>query len=282
MKQKGSLLMAVLLAISVLFSTVQTYADSPSNEEAEIRDAAVPLVEMPEVRVAVNNDKADNQHVSGEALIEAAREVENGNAVRIVVSMPNEGESVFPKAGVDAVIAADADVMVSAPSGRAVMASSILEAFDGDIGFHIVKNSSVSGEGIMVYISCNGKISYTWNGRPIVLYVPAINGAYEEGNSYSVNHYNENGDLIGAYVGQCVEEDGQLWVVITVDSNYLALFVAQPDAMTADLAHASDPVVVASPLVTRAAIETATPNLLTAVQHWFDSIANHVLALFGL
>lgn len=281
MKQKLSLLLAMLTMMSLLCAPMAHAAYLPSIglDTIEIEDPDVPLVEVPEVRIVVDADKTGKVSVSEKELLDAAKVVGGGEAVRLTI-VANGEEVTLPVAGIKAAIEAGAELKVEAPRGQIVMPASALEAYNSDVTLAI-KGDTVSGElGLNVYIVCDGKISYAWNRTPIVLYIPVPNDTFVTDNSYSVEQRDENGSKLNDYVGQCMSDGEQQWVVITNNSNYLGYFRALPEVL-AENVNAAAPAVVTSPLAARTATPAA-PSVWTAVQHWFDSVANQVMKLFGI
>lgn len=283
MKRKLPLFMAMLLMVSLLCAPVAhaAYAPSPGGE-IEIDDPDVPLVEVPEIRIPVEPNGAGHAVAPEDELLDAAVQVAAGVAVRVTI-YPKYGtvsEVELSKAGLQALKDADAELKVETSAGKAILSSASLASFDGDITLVIREELKEHELGLKVYVVCNGTTYYTWTGGAITLYVPAVNGDFTVGSSYSVEQLNESGDRIRTYVGQCVEEDDQLWVVIAADSNYLGYFVTLSDTVVNGTA-AVDYTVAASPLVSRVA-EPEASSVFAAVQQWCDLAVKQFLHLFGL
>lgn len=282
MKRKLPLFMAMLMMVSLLCAPVaHAAAASPDQGTVVIDDPDVPLVDIPEIRIPVGSDGV----VSEDELIDAAAQVNGGEASRITIyPMPGAtvDEVTLPQKGVKDAIDAGAELKVETSYGKAIFRASALSAYDGDIILVIKEEVDVFGNEMVlhVYVLCNGITYYNWTGEELTLYVPAVGGNFVVDNSYSVKQYNADGRQINTHVGQCVEEDDQLWVVITVSSNYLGYYVAQPDAVAGN-AVVADPTVIASPLTVRTVSNDST-DVWASVQHWFDSVANHFMALLGL
>ena len=283
MKQKLSLFLATLTMLSLLCAPMAhaAYLPSAGLDTIEIEDPDVPLVEVPEVRIVVDADAAGKTNVPEKVLLDAARAVDAGEAVRITI-VANGGEVTLPVAGVKAAIQAGAELKVETSYGQLVMPFNALDAFDSDVTL-VIKQDGASNElGLRLYIVCNGTISYAWNRTPIVLYVPVPDDTFVADNSYAVEQADENGRKLNTYTGQCVSDGEQQWVVITCVSDYLGYFCALPEVV-AENVNAAAPAVVTSPLTARTVSSTpAAPSVWTAVQHWFDAVANQVMKLFGI
>lgn len=282
MKQKLSLLLATLTMLSLLCAPMAhaAYLPSAGLDTIEIEDPDVPLVEVPEVRIVVDADEAGKASVPEKELLDAAEVVAAGEAVRITI-VANGGEEVtLPVAGVKSASQAGAELKVEAACGQLVMPINALDTFNSDITL-VIKKDIVSNElGLKVYIVCDGTISYAWNRTPIVLYVPVPDDTFVTDNSYSVEQTDENGRKLNDYVGQCMSDGEQQWIVITNNSDYLGYFRALPEVL-AENVNAAAPAVVTSPLAAGTATPAA-PSVWAAVQHWFDSVANQVMKLFGI
>lgn len=286
MKRKLPLLMAMLLLVSVLCAPVAqaAYAPSPGGE-TEIDDPDIPLDELPTVRVPIVD--ADGS-VSEVRLQEAVDQVNAGDAVRITVT-PNGGVTTdrakLTKEQLEAVKSADAELMVETSYGKMVVSASSLNSYDDEIVLVIRKELEEleafgRGLGLKVYVLYKGGTYYNWS-EPVTLYVPAVNGNFEVDNSYSVDQLNVEGTKLRDYTGVCVEGGDEKWVVITTADNYLGYFETQPGVVAENVAVA-DPTIVASPLASKTVTKAEAPSMLASVQHWFDSVANQIMKLFGI
>lgn len=286
MKRKLPLLLAMLILVQLFCIPVAqaAYAPSIGGENVVIDDPDVPLVELPEIRIVVDPDDAGYASVPEDEFLDAIQKVVDGEAIRITI-VPKEGETLskvaLSKDSLQALKDSGAQVMLMTANGRVALSSNALASFDDEIILVIEKEEKFFGNevGLRVYVlSKNGKISYTWSHEELTLYVPVDAGKFVVGSNYSVKQLDEDGKQIDTHVGLCVEEDDQLWVVITIDSGYLGYFVALPGA-TSNATAAVNPTIVSSPLV--AANHNAKSSMLMSVQHWFDSVANQVMALLG-
>lgn len=298
MNRKLPLFLAVLLLVSLLCTPVAYAAYAPSvnrgavEDEIEIEEIDVPLVDFPEIRIPVDPDENGFATVPNDELLDAIRRVEEGEAVRITI-YSRVGKLLtelnFDEVGVRALIDSIAELKVEATEGWSIFGGSVLGSFDGNVILVIKQEDDVFGneKGLHVYTVSNytniddptsdGVIGYIWP-RELTLYVPVTGSTYISGASYNVRHYDENGKVMEKqYVGRCVEENDQLWVVISVDANdYLGYYVTLSDAVSSTAV--ADPSIIVSPL----AGKTPEPTIWASVQHWFDSVAGQIMAVFGL
>lgn len=288
MKRKLPLFMAMLLMVSLLCAPLAhaAYAPSPSGE-IEIDDPDVPLIELPEIRIPVEPNGAGHAVAPEDELLGAAAMVAEGVAVRVTIypAFGTVSEVELSKAGLQALKDAGAELKVETSAGKVILSSASLASFDDDITLVIREEQKElkafgRGLGLKVYVICNGATYYTWTGGAITLYVPAVNGDFTVGSSYSVEQLDTSGDRIRTYVGRCAEEDERLWVVIAADSDYLGYFVTLSDTVANSTA-AVDYTMAVSPLASRVAQPEAS-GVFAAVQQWCDLAMKQVLHLFGL
>lgn len=315
MKRKLPLLLAVVMLVTLLCTPVAhaaaAFVPSPGGE-TEINEVDVPLVEIPEVVIQVNatvNAGTTTAVVPEDELLAAVAVVNAGDAVRITIISTGgkdavKEEVVLPGSAIQAVVQSGAELRIVTAAGGAIIPNNALGYFaeaagDGDIilviekieeqdvetGVTLLKGQGVDAARIKdgsvskVYVICNGVVFYNWVGDSIALSLPVGAGDFEEDSVYTVYQLDENGANVRTLEGLCTMEDGELRVVVSVDSR-LGYFVVLPEAVAQNVA-AVDPSIVTSPLASKAAVESDT-GLLASVQHWLDSVASQFMKLFGL
>lgn len=309
MKRKFPLFMAMLLTMALLCS-VAFAAPSPGREEIEIEDPDVPLVELPttsvEAEAAVDDTGAATVEVSADTLLAAVETVSAEGTMRISVTATGADNAstvtaVLPTEALRAVAEqTSAELQVETAAGQVTLPNAVLaqvvEAAGGaDVRIVVSVQDAGQGKALLdgkvdvdaarieaaavakVSIISGDTVVSSWDGDSITLALP-VSGDFQEGESYTVYQVDADGN-VQALVGQCVLVNGQLRVVLSVNS--LGTFVVLPEAVVSNTV-AVVPSMAASPLASRAAAEPEAPTLFAAVQQWCDTAVRQFLQLFGL
>lgn len=310
MKRKFPLFTAMILTMALLCGSAAFAAPSPGRDNIEIADPDVPLVELPvtpvEVRATVDENGAATVEVPAKDLLAAVDTVNSEGAMRIAVAVTDAGDAsrvttVLPKEALQAVAEqTTAELQVDTAAGQVTLTNAVLtsvvEAAGGeDVSVVVSAQTPAQAQPLLdgkvdvdtarleagaiveVSITSGDMVISAWEGDSATLALPVGSGDFQEGLSYAVYQVDADGS-VHALVGQCVMVNGQLRVVLGVNS--LGTFVVLPGAV-ADSNAAVDCTVVTSPLASRAA-QPEEPTLFASVQQWCDVAVMQLLRLFGL
>lgn len=313
MKRKFPLLMAMLLLVSLMCAPMAYAVEAPSpGGEIEIDDPDTPLVDLPttpvEVEATVGQDGGATVEVKTDDLLAAIETVNTEGTMRITVTATgtentSKVTAVLPTEALKAVAQqTSAELQIESGAGQVTLPNAVValvvEAAGGeDVSIVVAAQDTAQAQALLdgkvdvsaslieagavveVSITSGDTAVTSWEGGSAIVALPVSgNGSFQAGESYTVYQVDADGN-VHSFVGRCVMVNGQLRVVLSVNS--LGTFVVLPETAE-NVAMAADPTMVESPLASRAAAPEAAPGLFASVQNWCDAAVKGLLQLFGL